>query len=107
MRAITASPAAGRARAAAEKLRGFPVDGQRTFLREVTEKIGFDYNRGRIDVSLHADHWKNDDGCRLADHGETPTVMGNPFFQREPDHRSHSPLLTTAAARPPKSRASL
>lgn len=34
-------------------LRGFPVDGQRVFLREVTERIGFDFRRGRIDVSLH------------------------------------------------------
>ena len=30
-----------------------PVEGQRAFLREVTEKLGFDYGRGRIDVSLH------------------------------------------------------
>jgi carboxypeptidase Taq len=52
-RGIVASPVAARARAAAEKLRGFPVDEQRAFLREVTEKIGFDYARGRIDVSLH------------------------------------------------------
>lgn len=34
-------------------LRGFPVEKQRSFLRTVTEKIGFDYARGRIDVSLH------------------------------------------------------
>lgn len=34
-------------------LRGFPIDGQRTFLREVTERIGFDFRRGRIDISLH------------------------------------------------------
>jgi len=34
-------------------LRGFPPERQRTFLREVTEKLGFDYRRGRIDVSLH------------------------------------------------------
>lgn len=34
-------------------LRGFPVEGQSTFLREVTERLGFDYSRGRIDVSLH------------------------------------------------------
>lgn len=34
-------------------LRGFSVEGQRTLLREVTERIGFDYRRGRIDVSLH------------------------------------------------------
>jgi carboxypeptidase Taq len=33
--------------------RGFPVAGQQTFLREVTAALGFDYQRGRIDVSLH------------------------------------------------------
>jgi carboxypeptidase Taq len=53
VREIVASPAAARARAAAGKLRGFPVEQQRAFLHEVTEKIGFDYQRGRIDVSLH------------------------------------------------------
>jgi carboxypeptidase Taq len=53
MRQITGSTTAERARAAAKKLRSFPLDGQRAFLREVTEKIGFDYARGRIDVSLH------------------------------------------------------
>lgn len=53
VREITASPVAARARAAAAKLRGFPVEGQRVFLREVTERMGFDYSRGRIDVSLH------------------------------------------------------
>ncbi len=45
--------AASKVRAKAELLRGFPVEGQRAFLREVTERIGFDYGRGRIDVSLH------------------------------------------------------
>jgi len=49
VRAIAASPV----RARTEALRGFPVDAQRGFLREVTERIGFDYGRGRIDVSLH------------------------------------------------------
>ena len=34
-------------------LRGFPVDMQRTFLREVTQQLGFDYEHGRIDVALH------------------------------------------------------
>lgn len=34
-------------------LRGFSVAGQRQLLHEVTEKIGFNYRRGRIDVSLH------------------------------------------------------
>ncbi len=33
--------------------RGFPIEGQRAFLREVTERLGFNYRRGRIDVSLH------------------------------------------------------
>ncbi len=53
MRAIVASPAATRAREVAGRLRGFPVDAQLRFLREVTERLGFDYTRGRIDVSLH------------------------------------------------------
>lgn len=52
-RRIVASPVAARARDAAARLRGFPIDGQRTFLREVTARLGFDYERGRIDVSLH------------------------------------------------------
>jgi carboxypeptidase Taq len=34
-------------------LKGFPVDAQRTFLREVTQQLGFDYEHGRIDVALH------------------------------------------------------
>jgi carboxypeptidase Taq len=53
VREIASSPAAPRAREAAAKLRGFPVETQRVFLREVTERLGFDYARGRIDVSLH------------------------------------------------------
>jgi len=32
---------------------GLSVEGQRTFINEVTERIGFDYSRGRIDVSAH------------------------------------------------------
>jgi carboxypeptidase Taq len=53
VREIVASPRAAEARAVAQKLRGFPVEGQRMFLREVTQRLGFDYTRGRIDVSLH------------------------------------------------------
>src|SRR6185503_12192461 len=53
VREITASSRAAEARRAAARLRGFPLDGQRMFLREVTERLGFDYARGRIDVSLH------------------------------------------------------
>lgn len=34
-------------------LRGFDVAAQRRIVRLVTEKIGFDYKRGRLDVSLH------------------------------------------------------
>jgi len=33
--------------------RNFPVAGQEAFLREVTDAIGFDFERGRIDRSLH------------------------------------------------------
>lgn len=40
-------------RTKAVPLTGFPVEGQREFLREVTAALGFDYTRGRIDVSLH------------------------------------------------------
>lgn len=32
---------------------GLSLEGQRTFLKEVTERIGFDYSRGRVDVSVH------------------------------------------------------
>ena len=34
-------------------LRGFDVEAQRRLVREVTERLGFDYARGRLDVSLH------------------------------------------------------
>ncbi len=40
-------------KAPTERFKNFPVDKQLAFLREVTERIGFDYRRGRIDVSLH------------------------------------------------------
>jgi len=43
----------GRAKAARARLRGFSVNAQREFLGEVTQRLGFDYERGRIDVSLH------------------------------------------------------
>ena len=33
--------------------RRFPVDRQETFGREVAAKIGFDFNRGRLDVTAH------------------------------------------------------
>ncbi|HEY9154649.1 MAG TPA: carboxypeptidase M32 [Opitutaceae bacterium] len=49
VRAITQSNVKGRA----DRLRGFPVDKQEAFLREVTTRIGFNYRRGRLDVSLH------------------------------------------------------
>lgn len=49
VRQITSSPVKPRN----DILRGFPVGEQHAFLREVTEKIGFNYRRGRIDVSLH------------------------------------------------------
>jgi len=45
--------AASKVKPRADALQGFSVEGQRLFLREVTERLGFDYNRGRIDISLH------------------------------------------------------
>src|SRR5690606_9741236 len=33
--------------------KGFAVEKQRAFLEEVTRSLGFNYKRGRIDVSLH------------------------------------------------------
>jgi len=49
VREIAASPVKPRA----DALRGFSTAGQQLFLREVTERLGFDYQRGRIDISLH------------------------------------------------------
>ena len=49
MREIVSSPVKARPGI----FRGFPTEQQRTFLRVVTERIGFNYRRGRIDVSLH------------------------------------------------------
>ncbi|HEY0968922.1 MAG TPA: carboxypeptidase M32 [Opitutaceae bacterium] len=49
VRQIAASPV----RANPSLLRGFPVADQLAFLREVTASLGFNYQRGRIDVSLH------------------------------------------------------
>ena len=49
VRQITTSPV----KPNPDLLRGFPVDEQALFLHEVTERIGFDYRRGRIDKSLH------------------------------------------------------
>ncbi|MCX6936670.1 MAG: carboxypeptidase M32 [Verrucomicrobia bacterium] len=34
-------------------LRGFDVEAQRRLVRAVTARLGFDYERGRLDVSLH------------------------------------------------------
>jgi len=46
---IVSSPVKART----DVFRGFPVEQQRGFLRSVTERLGFNYRRGRIDVSLH------------------------------------------------------
>ncbi|MCZ6674195.1 MAG: carboxypeptidase M32 [Verrucomicrobia bacterium] len=40
-------------KAKTERLRGFPVEKQEAFLKEVTKTLGFDYHRGRIDVAVH------------------------------------------------------
>ena len=49
VRAIAVSPVKART----DIFKSFPVEAQRDFLREVTERLGFNYRRGRIDVSLH------------------------------------------------------
>ena len=49
VRELLASPVRPRR----DRLKGFPVDAQERFLREVTAAIGFDYERGRIDVAVH------------------------------------------------------
>jgi len=53
MHEIITSPRAAQAREISGRFRGFPLEAQRTFLNEVTAKLGFDYTCGRIDVSLH------------------------------------------------------
>lgn len=49
VQAISQSPVKPRT----DRLRGFPVEKQAAFLRDVTARLGFDYRRGRLDVSLH------------------------------------------------------
>ena len=49
VREIAASPV----KPPTDLLRGFPVEQQRAFVREVTATLGFDYERGRLDVSVH------------------------------------------------------
>lgn len=46
--------------------RVYPIDAQKTFVKQVSEKIGFDYTRGRMDVTHHpfcTDIGPND--CRI------------------------------------------
>lgn len=53
-RRIDAKVAAARARGELPvQLKGFDVAAQRELVRMVTGKLGFDYERGRLDVSLH------------------------------------------------------
>lgn len=49
VREIAASPV----KPPVDLFKGFPVAQQKAFLEEVTAALGFDYTRGRIDVSLH------------------------------------------------------
>jgi carboxypeptidase Taq len=37
----------------AQLLRGFPIDRQERFLREVVARVGFDFGHGRLDVAVH------------------------------------------------------
>lgn len=49
VRSIAASPV----KADSSLFKGFPVEQQRAFLLSVTERLGFNYRRGRFDVSVH------------------------------------------------------
>ncbi len=40
-------------KANADILKGFPIPQQKEFLEQVTRALGFDYSRGRIDISPH------------------------------------------------------
>lgn len=54
VRRIDARVEAARARGEGPvELKGFEVEAQRRLVRAVTERLGFDYARGRLDVSLH------------------------------------------------------
>ena len=54
VRRVDAKAEAARSRGEAPPaLRGFDVGAQRELVRRVTAKLGFDYERGRLDVSLH------------------------------------------------------
>ncbi|MDR1282985.1 MAG: carboxypeptidase M32 [Opitutaceae bacterium] len=53
VRRLDASPAARAAATIGTRLTDFDTDAQQTLLTEVTTAIGFNYRRGRIDVSLH------------------------------------------------------
>lgn len=49
VRTISSSPI----KTGTARFKAFPIDRQRSFLIEVTETLGFDYRRGRFDVSVH------------------------------------------------------
>lgn len=49
VQAITESPVKARP----ELLKGFPVEAQESFLRKVVARLGFDFERGRLDRSVH------------------------------------------------------
>ena len=46
-------------------LKNFSIDDQEVFMREVTERLGFDYERGRIDKSVHPFCSGNPDDVRM------------------------------------------
>jgi carboxypeptidase Taq len=75
VKAIAASPVRPRP----GLLQGFPIDGQRAFLKEVTERIGFDYSRGRIDVSLHPFCGGSNDDVRMTTRYNVDDPLGSLF----------------------------
>jgi len=57
----------------------FPIEGQRTLLREVTERIGFDYTRGRMDVALHPFSIGSGADNRMTTRYDTPDPLDSLF----------------------------
>ena len=75
VRQITSS----KVKAHGEILRGFAVDRQKLFLSEVTRAMGFDYERGRIDVSLHPFCSGTGSDVRMTTRYEVDNPLGSLF----------------------------
>lgn len=53
LKAIVATITAAPAQPDASIFKGFPIDAQHRFLQDVVQRMGFDFEHGRIDVAVH------------------------------------------------------